>query len=493
MTEKPSLWPSQIKDLAFHMVNPRGGNLSDPGAGKTPPTNVHLWNLWDEYGVRSAFLMPTTLFDQNRESLLNFTHFKPEQVVIVDGTIKQREKIMSSPDAVVFIASFNFFAQTGKPSNPQPSNYEVLKRYHKIEALAVDEWHKGFKGITAKRTQALHYYLHNQPIPVFIPLTGTAVDGHLDSVYPLIHALEPRYYVNHSDFLRQHAIYDFWGDKIVAWTNVEKVKEILNRHCIRHSFEEVHGKDATVVVPQAFKMSKPHFDFYRKFEDTGLLEVEGGFKECTSAEFAIRKRQICNCPEVLRKNINAIVPELQLTKDEGFIINTAAALQANMQSVTYAAFHAEQYRLAELAEKEGARVAVMNGENRKEHNRIDKGYLAGEIDHLVCSAEAVGIGFNWRPTGMMMFYSCDYKDTNITQGIRRGVREKREIPLLVYMMYYAGTVEEEVLEIVESKMKLANKTDATRQVFDVMEKKKRKAKPAAIYEKGKKLNIGAMQ
>jgi hypothetical protein len=473
------------------MANPRGGNLSDPGAGKTPPTNVHLWHVWEDYGVKSIFLMPTSLFEQNRDSLLEFTHFKPEQVVIVEGTPAKREKIMSSKDAVVFIGSFNFFTQTGKPSSPSPSNYDTLKKYHRIDALAVDEWHKGFKGITARRTQALIYYLHTQPIPIFLPLTGTAVDGHLDSVYPLIHALEPRYYLNHKDFLRQHAVYDFWGEKIIRWENVDKVKQILERHCIRHSFEEVHGKDATVIVPQPFAMSKKHFDLYRKFESSGVFETDSGFVECAAGTFTLRQRQLCNCPELLVEKLGCNFGEIELMKDDGFSVNVSAAMQRDMQFVTYAAFHAEQERLATIAERDGARVEIMNGDNTKHHSRIDKAYLAGEIDGLICSAEAVGVGFNWRPTGMMMFYSCDYKDTNIVQGIRRGVREKREIPLLVYMMYYKGTVEEDVLAVVESKMRLANKTDATRQVFNVTEKKRRKQREAG--EKGKKLKIGGME
>lgn len=516
MSEKQQLLPLrplQIQDVAFHMRNVRGGNLSDPATGKTAPTNVYMWYLWSEHKVKSIFLMPTSLFRQNYKSFFRFTHFEPDQIVILRGTPAQKAKQMANPRGVVFIASFNFFApkpgrkevinafgdviKAGKPEGP--SMYQQLRQHHNPEAIAVDEWHMGFKSIESKRTQGFIGNLYRS-IPIFIPMTGTAVDGHLDSVYPLIHCIDPLYYVNHKDFLNQHAVYDFFGGKITGWRNVEKVREILNKHCIRHTFEEVYGKDATVVEPIECEMSEGHKDFYDEYESTGLMETAEGFREAAhGGEMVLRLRQICNCPEHFWNEWGVVgADKFDLTKDEHLEITVVNAINTNKNLLIFAAFIPEQERIYEICKKHTAKVKVLNGTvpQGKQREKIEEDFRERKLDIVVASPEIVAVGYDWPDLDICYFYSLDYKDTNFLQGYRRGVRGQRKVPLLCYVPYYVGTVEEDVIGIVEGKMNLAQQTDPTRLVFDLIKRRHSSLQLGTGRTgqvKGKKLKIGEMK
>lgn len=490
-----TLRPKQIEALSFYMRNPRGANTSDPATGKTAPSNVWMYGLWDKYKCKSVFLMPTSLFKQNYKSFFKFTNFEADEVVLLRGTVKQRRALMANPRGKVFIASFDFFAPKGKQLD-EPSEYDELRKFHTIGAVFVDEWHRGFKSIASRRTQGLLFSL--QWIPLLIPLTGTACDGHLDSVYPMIHAIEPRYYMNHQDFLNQHAIKDFHGSRVIGWKNVEKVKEILARHSIRHSFEEVYGKDETILEPQEFEMDPKHRALYDDYESTGLFDTEEGWKEAAhGGEMVIRLRQLCNCPEKLVEDLHVkAARDLVLTKDEGIATLLESAIQTNKQVLVFAAFKHEQRRIAEMVKDMGGRVAVLNGDVKQgaPREKIEEDFREKRLDFVVASPDLVEVGFDWPDIDIVIFYSMSYRDTSFIQGYRRGVRGKRVKPLLVYLLYYVKSVEEDVIHIVEGKMDIANQTDPTRTVFQLIKKRHKnlkvsEEKPKGEYKKGRTLKI----
>src|SRR5713226_6083428 len=83
------LRPAQIDDLRFIMDNPRCAMLSDPGVGKTCPVCVAIWWTWDELSLKSFFVMPKSLLRKNREEVLRWTKFQPDDVVILETPPKE--------------------------------------------------------------------------------------------------------------------------------------------------------------------------------------------------------------------------------------------------------------------------------------------------------------------------------------------------------------------------------------------------------------------
>ena len=338
MDDDVSLRDYQVADLSYYMRNPRCLNLSDPGTGKTPSVCVMQWWLWKEHGVGTAFVMPLSLLKKNRDEILRFTGFQPDEVTIVKGlkplspaqkklaeTLREWRgpyKLFGS-QKVTFKALLDdgvvnedqsvnedmLLARTKIPYElANPGNTKVFlmgfdsfsTHWHSlpafVKAVHVDEIHKGYKGDSSARTQGF-YEAFKHRMEWFIGMTGTLVSGRLDSAYPAIRIIEPRYYGSYKSFYYYHAIEDPFTGKLKSWRNHEKLSAIFKKHAIRRTFEMVYGKEAKVIIPEWVEMSEKQREIYDKFKDEAFLELEKFFLEGTEAGVAfIRARQIMEHP-----------------------------------------------------------------------------------------------------------------------------------------------------------------------------------------------------
>jgi SNF2 family DNA or RNA helicase len=130
----------------------------------------------------------------------------------------------------------------------------------------------------------------------------------------------------------------------------------------------------------------------------------------------------------------------------------------------FATLKPEQNRIRAVLEREGLRVAMINGDvSMSKRAEIDAKFQRGEIDWIVASPATAGVGFNWQRAAVVVFTSPSYMDDEIVQAYRRAIRGIRETPLPIYLPQYTGTVEDRILEIVEEKSRLAAKVDPTRE------------------------------
>lgn len=513
----------QIGDLAWYIANPKTANLSDPATGKTPSTLVYAEYLWRKKGAKTIFTMPLNLFRQNRQKFFDFTNFTEDEVVIVEGTPKQREKIISNPNAKVFIGSFNFF-KSAKPG--QPSNFDLVKKYHKPQTWAsfVDEFHLGYKSITAQRTIMWLHAVHHEMYSCLM-LTGTAIDGRLDTAFPIIHAIEPRYYAGYQDFLNQHAIFDFWG-KPSAWQNTDKVKVILQRHTIRRTFEQVYGKENKVIIHDPVEMGEDMRKYYQLVDAKArqrLAQLEASPSEQVNAEdfesaqaavefrflqqdlemnpavALLRARQIMQDPEALKLKFT------DLGKDERTVTHAMAAYEANKKFCVFAVFPGEVERLANRLEKEGLKVGRLHGQiSPRKRDEVDALFKAGKLDGVVATQQTTGVGLDWEFVDTMIFVSMDYRDSAFVQSYRRAVRGVREKPLLIYVLEYENSVDQPIFGMVDRKMRLAKDVQPDKEHIQIKKADKASTISASKFiggnpnpsapprAPGKKLGFGAI-
>lgn len=451
-----TLRPYQVADLAFYIREGRCLNLSDPGTGKTPSVCVYAQYLWDHCGEKSVWAMPKSLLKKNLLELLDFTTFENEDLAIVDGPPAKRDLIMRDSRVKVFLMGFDAYAR----------NWKTLKDYQpELSTVLVDEIHMGFGGSTSKRTQEFWRSLERQPgrLKNFVGMTGTIVDGKLSSAFPSIQVINPLYYGDYDNFKNQHAITDDYGN-VVAWYNTEKIKMILGRHAIRHSFEEVYGAEKKVIIPEVCEMSPTQAAAYLEFEEKAILELEDAWLDGTmDAVHAIRCRQIMAAPELF--GIHS--PDDLTGKDERLLIHLDHAKETGEPLVVFASMVPEQERIFRLVtDRMKMKAGLINGSvSADKRAKIDQDFQAGRLQVIVGSPATAAVGFNWSRTRTMVFASLDYKDSNFVQGYRRAIRGHREDPLLIYVLQYDTKVERRILEIVEQKSRLANKVDASKEVF----------------------------
>lgn len=480
----------QVKDLTFHIANPKSLNLSDPGTGKTPTACWLAWYHWSRHARKTWWTMPKSLMKKNLKEMLRFTDFKPEDVVILEsdhrkiGTrgalgaptkvrmkkVKQKtgrhnpdgsveyalvdqpetvvDLIAAVRDAKVFITTFKFGSLHWQ---------HMLQTIPDIDLLLVDEIHMGYGGPQSGQTQS--FYFINRHCNHFMGMTGTLVDGRLDSAFPAVHVIEPRYYGGYDGFKAEHAGWINDYGKVEYWVNEGKLKSILERHAVRHSFEEVYGDEPVHFEMLSGAMKPLMRGEYEKFHDQAMLELEDGrvLDGSLPGVATIRATQIMSHPETM-----GIAKGETPWKDE----KLAEFAVEGRPMLVFAALQPEQERCKAVLEAEGLHVGLINANvSAKRRNQIDEDFRSGELDAIVGSGPTVAVGYNWERADHVVFVSVDYKDTNCIQAYRRASRGTRTSILRVTFLEYESSIDQRKFDILTDKSVLANKVDPSRKVL----------------------------
>lgn len=465
MDKDVSLRVDQIADLAYYIRYPKCMNLSEPGTGKTPSVVVMQYHLWISQQIGTAWVMPKRLLDKNKREILRFTHFKDEDVVILDGTRKQVDKLLAS-GAKVFLMSFRRWTL----------DWQNLPDY--VKAVHIDEYHKGFKSPNSAATQALFKSFRKNRMQHFLPMTGTLISGRLDSAYSAIHVIEPRYYASYESFLGQHAIKDLNG-KIIGWRNHKKLAEIFGRHGIRRLFKDIHGEQEVVYHTEVVEMAPKQRDLYDKFHEEAVLELENFFVDGTQPGVSfIRARQIMehpsNFPDLTDPGKFLDILDGDITaKEELLEIHLEDHVNTGKPLLIFSALVPQQKAVEKLLARYGMSYGVINGGmSLKASSKVDTDFQEGLINTVLCSPACADVGFNWQFCGgqevdHIIFMTTDYLDTTILQAVQRAIRQNRSTPLRVNVMEYANSIDQHILNIAYRKSVEANKVDPTRPILQL--------------------------
>lgn len=444
---KPELRPDQVADLGALIHFKKFGLWHDPGGGKTPIASAFTYYCWAVEGWRTAWAMPKSLLKKNRDEILRFSHFEPEDVVIVAGSPTKRKEIMAS-NAKVFLFTFQGFS----------SEWDYLMKCHPdFKCNVVDEFHLGYSGHKSNRTQS--WYTACREMKAIVPMTGTVIKGKLDSAYPILHAMAPLYYGNYESFLNHHALRGEYG--IIGWKNHDRLGLILQAVGVRRSFESIFGKEAKVIQIEKCQMLPKQAEAYLKMEGLGLLELEDSFLKADSKGVqVIRCRQIMAHPETF-----SLMKEGEMTgKDERLWIHIEDHARSGEQLAIFSSLVPEQERIYKQLLAAGHKAALINGSvSGPKRQQIDEDFRSGKIQFIVGSPATMAVGFNWGMLNTIIFVSLDYGDDSFVQAYRRAIRGKRDTPLLIIVLEYEDSIDQRIFEVVQAKSKDANLIDETKE------------------------------
>lgn len=438
--ENFQLRPYQTAHLAFHISHDRSLNLSHPGTGKTPTACLYINYLVREKKARVVFVMPNSLMLKNYQELLRFTDFKPEEIAVVNAKPAKREEMYADFSKKVYIMGFTMFSK------------EWLRLRCNNEGgwgCVIDELHMGYKTNTSKRVQNLYQAMRY--MKYFLGMTGTLIDGRLDTAYPAIRIINPKYYFSYNDFLSQHAVFD-WDGRIEGWTNHKKIAQILSKIAVGITFKEAY-KDSPkpVMIHQVCQLAPEHEKLYKTMEEDALLELEDKYLDATenAGVKQMRCRQILEAPESIE-----IKTDFELGKDEALKVYLEDTVNTKKPIILFSVFRAEQERLKKLCMEYGLRTEILNGgTSNAERGRIDEDFRGGKIDVVIGSPEVMSVGFNWQHVDTVIFVSLNYKDSDFKQAIQRADRGTRSYPLRVVRLYYDVAVEHRLWQIIRRKQK----------------------------------------
>lgn len=408
--------------------------------------------------MKTAFLGPKSLLKKNRDELLAFTDFEPEDICIYDGAPKKRKQLREG-DFKIFLCGFDMFGREWP---------KLVAQHPDLKAVVADEWHMGYATWTSHRTQSLYNFIEQQEA-YFLAMTGTIIKGRLSSAFPLLQIIEPSYYPTIHVFDAYHAIKDEY-DRVVAWRQHDVLGGYLRRHSIRRTFEEVYGPEAKVIVTEQVPMGKKQRELYDEFEEFALLELEDSFLASDQpGVHVIRCRQIMAHPESIpdpkddkgKARVDLMRGEVT-GKDQRLEIHLEDHLNTGEPLLIFAALKPEQLRILELVESKGMTCALINSDvSTSKRFKIDEDFQSGKVQVVVGSAATMGVGFNWSHLNHIIFASIDYEDSNFVQAYRRGIRGKREDPLLITVLEYENSVDQKLFQIVSRKSQDAHLVDPT--------------------------------
>lgn len=484
----PELRPYQVQDLAFHIANPKSLNQSDPGTGKTPTACVLFYYWWARKQKKTVWAMPKSLMEKNKDELLLFTDFEDKDVVILEtdhapltkawtGPVVNRLKkvkiatgkigpdgkpkmatvqvpapakdlIAANADAKVFICTFAFLRLHWQ---------RLLKTIPDIRMYGIDEIHMGYSTSSSAQTESFYHVANH--CEGLLGMTGTLIDGRLDSAFPVIHAIEPRYYGGLPGFIDEHAVWVNDYGKVEAWKNEQKLIDILARHSVKHSFEEVYGKEPVHFETVTVDMTPRQREEYDLFHEQAMLELDDGriLDGSMPGVALIRATQIMAHPETM------LLAKGELTAKDKKLMEYA---NEGRPMLVFSASVAEQERCVTRLEGEGLKVGLINNSvSGKARGAIDREFRNGNLDAIVGSGPTVAVGYNWERADHVVGVSWDYKDVNFTQAYRRASRGGRTTTLRVTTLAYRKSIDQKKLDILAAKSELANRVDPSRRIL----------------------------
>jgi hypothetical protein len=451
------LRPDQIEDLALLISNPKFMLLNEPGTGKTPTACVYTEYLVTRMNMGVIWLQPLSIMEKNRDELIKWTGLRCAMVTTNDV-----------PDDVdVLLMGPERFRRVWQ---------DIPKRF---KAIIGDEWHMMFGGATSARTTALFDFMRRQGTHV-LPMTGTLINGKLDTAFPAVQLIEPRYYGDYSQFCNYHHDVDPWTGKLAGYRNHQKLRSIMLQHGQRRTFEDVYGPEAKIIQIESVSLLPAQREMYETFEEQAYLELEKFVIDGTLPGTAfIRSRQILEHPNNFPDLTNPKAPPIDILageisgKEERLEIHFQDHLNTGEPLVVFSALMPQQRRILEQANRMGLRFRLINSTVLpSERARIDEQFRAGALDGIVCSPQCASVGFNWqllngKEIEHVIFASIDFMDTSFIQAYRRFIRGKRQRPLRITMLRYRDTIEDRIYQIVEQKSQEAYLVDETRPVLEL--------------------------
>lgn len=375
--------------------------------------------------------------------------FGQPQYLKIEEEETVKDMIAYHADAKVFICTFAFLRDHWK---------RLLDTIPSIKNFMIDELHMAYGHHDSQQTKS--FFHTAKRCDTMIGMTGTLIDGTLDTVFPAIHAIEPRYYGSFQGFRDQHALFVDDYDRVQVWHNEAKIGQILLRHAVRHTFEEVYGDEPvhfeTVVVPMGEKCREA----YEQFHDNAMLELEDDrvLDGSLPGVALIRASQIMAHPETMG------IAKGEVTGKDQKLAEYAVEGQPML---VFAQLQPEQRRCVKVLEECGLRVGLINADvSAKQRSIIDLQFRNGELDAIVASGPTASIGFNWERAGHVVFVSIDFKDVNVLQAYRRASRGTRKTVLRVTALQYEDSVDQRKYQIIRDKSETAHKVDPTRRVLE---------------------------
>lgn len=314
------------------------------------------------------------------------------------------------------------------------------------------------KGRNTATTKACRILASFMPYKVLI--TGTPIQNHLLEFFSLLEFVAPRGSMNFDYFKARYCIEEvqevntFRGPvrfkKIVGYKNLEEVKVLVKKYCIRNGVNEVRGKMPRVVAETRYvDLTEEQAKRYREIK-AGVLEVDGICRRVDILERMIRLQQTCDSLKCFGEKED---DSAKLDEVERLLLGELRGTK----TIVYFLYKIPLFSLKQRLEAKGIEVVTITGDATvPQRESACVAFNEGSADVLLMT-DAGGIGLNLQGGSCLIMMDRDWNPAVNQQVIGRINRVGQLAPVVAVLNIVAReTIDEYVFKILTDKVGLQN-------------------------------------
>lgn len=457
----PGLYPFQRAGAEF-LFTAKRALLGDPmGAGKTVQAIAAA-------RCRSAFpalvICPASMKRTWEREVEKW--WPVAQPFVIDGSAAKRDKTLKAaaedPKAVVIInweavrlhsrlAPYGSISLTSKERTPGLLNQIPFK------LVIADEAHR-MKDPKSKQTRAVWACAHNPMVGYRWALTGTPLTNAPDTLYPILHFLDPNEWPSKTAYIERYCLKSFniWGGLDIFGIRPDREDEFFS---IFHPRFRRMPKE--IILPQL-----PPLAFQRREVKMGVKQkkaydtmAKSMWAETDDGDFVLAKNPVSQLTR-LTQYASAFIEE----SPEGRLLlsDPSSKLDAFMDDlddlgtglVVFAVSRQLLRMLAARFEKKKLSFSVIEGGQSSDvrQNAIDQ-FQSEKVDYILVVVAAGGVGITLTRAATAVFLQRPWSNVDHKQAIGRVHRIGSEIHSAVNIVDYItlDTVEERQLDVLSDK------------------------------------------
>lgn len=295
-----------------------------------------------------------------------------------------------------------------------------------------------------------------QPARHRLCLTGTPLENHLEELWSLFHFLMPGFLDTLDKFNSRyrHPI-ERQGDTRRQLALRERIRPLLLRRRKTDVERELPPKIEILRSAHFGTAQRDLYETMRLAVDTRVNKLirEQGFKRSRILilDALLKLRQICCDPRLLD------LPEAQKIRRSAKLELLMELLPELVAEGRRILIFSQFVKMLELIEAQlqplGIPYTMLTGRTRRRQAVIDS-FQAGEVPVFLISLKAGGLGLNLTTADTVIHYDPWWNPASEQQAEDRAWRIGQTRPVFVYRLIAAGTVEESILKLQESKLAL---------------------------------------
>jgi SNF2 family DNA or RNA helicase len=297
-------------------------------------------------------------------------------------------------------------------------------------------------------------------------LTGTPVWNKPDSLYGVLHFLEPHRFTSYWRFVEEYCqvVGGEYARKIVGpnQENIERLHNLLSPMLLRRTKDQVlKDLPAKTVQEMPYDITGWLDEAYWNLKDSYIHPVTGDAEQSIPMAYADMRR-LLNAPVL-------VGADREMSPKDEIVDDLVEQATAEGKPVVIFTWHNDYtgyllHRLRKLYTVE----AIHGPTNTTQRNRILADFQAGKIQVLVASMATMGVAIDLTVARVAVFAEGHYVNTIVDQAESRLHRNGQKFDVMIYRLYARGTIEEAIWEVADTRKEDADEMlcldDVTRRV-----------------------------